>query len=470
MIGERSAEGSGPTASVARAADPVSPSLDDPVIRGASELIGGPAGKRVRVAGGWWNPLRVVVVLAAAGFLLGYLQKVPCIANGWGEGRYLRMCYSDIPPLFSLRGFADGIFPYLSAPPPGQEALEYPALTGMFMALASWITPLDSPEATLWFFNINSLMLLVCLIVAVVATALTVRRRPWDAAMVALAPGTILAATINWDLLAVALLAVAMLFWSRRHPVACGVFLGLATAAKFYPLLILIPLFVLCLRAGRLAAFAKCFGAAAVAWLAINVPFMLINFDGWFHFYSFSSTRGEDLGSIWLAMTNLGRTINPQGLNIWATLLLVVLVAGICVLLLAAPRRPRLAPACFLVIAAFLLVNKVYSPQYVLWLIPLAAMARPRWRDFLIWQACETVYYAAIWLYLAHVLEGNLYSIAIAVRVLGTAWFAAMIIRDMLAPRHDPVRSDGRPEDSDDPGGGVLDGARDVTALTKPPG
>ena len=50
--------------------------------------------------------------------------------------------------------------------------------------------------------------------------------------------------------------------------------------------------------------------------------------------------------------------------------------------------------------AGFLLVNKVYSPQYVLWLLPLAALARPRWRDQLIWQGGEVFYFAAVWWYL----------------------------------------------------------------------
>ena len=34
----------------------------------------------------------------------------------------------------------------------------------------------------------------------------------------------------------------------------------------------------------------------------------------------------------------------------------------------------------FLIVVAFTLTNKVYSPQYSLWLVPLAVMARPRWR------------------------------------------------------------------------------------------
>ena len=54
----------------------------------------------------------------------------------------------------------------------------------------------------------------------------------------------------------------------------------------------------------------------------------------------------------------------------------------------------------FLVVAAFLLTNKVYSPQYVLWLLPFVILARPRWRDWLIFTAGELIYFVAIWWHL----------------------------------------------------------------------
>ena len=81
----------------------------------------------------------------------------------------------------------------------------------------------------------------------------------------------------------------------------------------------------------------------------------------------------------------------------------------------------------FLVVAAFLLVNKVYSPQYALWLLPLAILARPRWRDFLIWQGAEVVYWLAIWCYLAGGYDadggtaGGAYSLAVFVHIAGTS-------------------------------------------------
>lgn len=120
--------------------------------------------------------------------------------------------------------------------------------------------------------------------------------------------------------------------------------------------------------------------------------------------------------------------------------------------------------------AAFILVNKVYSPQYVLWLIPLAALARPRWRDFLIWQAGEVVYFLGIWFYLAYTTSGEKhqglplegYQLAIAAHLLCTLYLCAVVVRDIMLPERDVVRRDG----SDDPSGGVLDGAEDVFTLS----
>jgi uncharacterized membrane protein len=102
----------------------------------------------------------------------------------------------------------------------------------------------------------------------------------------------------------------------------------------------------------------------------------------------------------------------------------------------------------FLIVAAFLIVNKVYSPQYVLWLLPLAVLARPRLRDLLIWQACEIFYFASVWYYLGGFTASGtadatdpVYLWAIPIRVAGEIFLMAMVVRDILDPRHDPVRN-----------------------------
>jgi hypothetical protein len=100
------------------------------------------------------------------------------------------------------------------------------------------------------------------------------------------------------------------------------------------------------------------------------------------------------------------------------------------------------------VLLGFLLVNKVYSPQYVLWLLPVAALARPRWRDLLVWQAGEVLYFAMVWFHLGGYTASSAtggqdvaYATAIVLRAAAELWLAAVVVRDVLAPERDPVRA-----------------------------
>ncbi len=455
----------------------VRPSRSDSLVAASTPIAGGPLGDRIARFAPPWSVLRVLILLATAGYFIGYVLDYSCVDGLWASpDRYEQLCYSDIPALFGYRGFAEGFIPYLQTPPGGQP-LEYPVLTGVFMWIASLVaSPIAGVigvEPIVAFFNVNVIGLLPFLLVAVIATALTVRHRPWDAAMVALAPTVVLGATINWDLIPIALAALAMLAWARNKPGWAGIALGLAIAAKFYPVLLLGAFAILALRSGRWRPAFVLLGSTVATWLVVNAPFAMANREGWWYFYSFNSERGVDFGSIWYASSVLGLPGVPaDALNFVATGTFLALFVAIAVLSLGLRRRPRLAQVAFLVIAAFVLSGKVYSPQYVLWLVPLAAMARPRWRDFLIWQVGEVVYFAAIWWHLAgydvedaKALGTELYAVATFIHVAATVYFVVMVIRDMVNPEHDPVRSDGIEADADDPGGGPFDGAPDVVTL-----
>ncbi len=446
----------------------VLPSREDPLVGRLSEVVGGRAGRRLLTGAPWWTPVRVLLVLVFVVSALGVVAKQHCRAEGWSRpdpDHYVHQCYSDIPLLYFSRGLDEGVVPYVD-PVPADRAIEYPVLTGALMGLTAALVPAvaDSRDRARWYFDVNVVLLAVFAAATVVATARTVPHRPWDGALVALAPGLLLAGSINWDLYAVGLTAYALLAWARLRPGWAGVFLGLAVATKFYPLLLLGPLVLLGLRTRRLGAVATTAGTALLTWLAVNVPVMVVNYENWVLFYRFSTERPAGFGSLWYALQLLGRPV--PDVNTIALGSFVACCVAIAVLALAAPRRPRLASLAFLTVAAFLLTNKVYSPQYVLWLIPLAALARPRWRDFLIWQACEVVHFVGTWLYLVGVtapdqanraLGDSGYVVAILVHMLGTLWLVGVVVRDVLVPARDPVRGDG----SDDPGGGFFDGAPD---------
>lgn len=455
----------------------VDPSNADSVVSSGSDLIGGPLGRFARRGLTWWLPIRVLVVMTAVAYTLGYVLDLSCRKTNWvSPEKYEHLCFSDIPALYTLRGFADGYLPYIQTTP-HQTPLEYPVLTGAFMYVANLITNaihtiIPDVNMTTTFYDVNVIGLFIPLVAAVVAMALTVRRRPWDAAMLAIAPTVIFAATINWDLLPLGFIGIGLLLWARNAPFWCGIFLGLAIAAKFYPLLFFVAFFLLALRSGKWRPFARLAAGSAIAWAVVNLPIMVANFDGWSYFYLFSKSRGQDFGSLWFAIDKIGLGRIPGDfLNLIASGLLIALLLGIGLLSLTADRRPRLAQLLFLVVAAFLVTNKVYSPQYVLWLVPLAAMARPKWRDFLIWQAGELMYFVAIWWFVVGKgfngkgLPEQWYGFATLLHIAATCWLAGVIVRDIRHPEYDIVRTDGFLEDADDPAGGPFNDAVDVFTL-----
>jgi uncharacterized membrane protein len=352
--------------------------------------------------------------------------------------------------------------------------LEYPVLTGWFLELerrlavllgapsGPGLTEQQAVDATLRFVDVNAVLLGALLLVTVWAQVRTVPGRPWDALMVAASPCVAAAGLINWDLLPVAMTALALLAWSRRRPGWAGLLLGLGMAAKLYPALLLGPLLLLCLRAGRLREFGTALVTFVLGWGAVNLPVMLLAPDAWLSFWTFNSDRSGDFGSIWYVLSLAGHPV-PH-LNLVSGGLFALACAAIGLLIVLAPRRPRLGQVAFLVVAAFLMTNKVYSPQYVLWLLPLVVLARPRWRDWLVFTVGELLYFGAIWLHLGgYLTPGNgsadrTYWLAVLTRLATQGWVVAVVVRDVLWPAHDPVRSAG----VDDPSGGVLDGAADA--------
>jgi uncharacterized membrane protein len=265
----------------------------------------------------------------------------------------------------------------------------------------------------------------------------------------------------------VALSGIALVAWQRRLPALAGVFIGLGTAAKLYPVLFLVPLFALCLRTRKLAAFGWALFGASAAWAVVNLPIAFRYRENWSRFFQLNRSRPADFDTLWYAARYLidrraGRPTGVPSVNSIAAVAVLVALAAVVVLALRAPRRPRLPQLLFLTVAAFLLTNKVWSPQYSLWLVPLAVLARPSWRAYLAWQATECVLWVPRLLWFlgagAKGLDFQWFLLAVLARDAAVLGYCALVVRDILQPERDVVRSSG----VDDPAGGVLDGAPDV--------
>ena len=206
-------------------------------------------------------------------YLAGMVFRLPCRA---GADHFRYLCYSDIPLLYPGRGLMQGNTPYLDSG--DYPVLEYPVLTGWFLELERILTRLlgglqgsdltaeQQAESTLRFLDVNTVLLGGLFLVAVWAQVRTVPPRPWDAMMLAASPCVAASAMINWDMLPVALTALGMLAWAGRRPGLAGVFFGLGMAAKLYPLFLLGPLLLLCLRSRRMADYFTLLSTFVVSW------------------------------------------------------------------------------------------------------------------------------------------------------------------------------------------------------------
>ena len=427
---------------------------------------------------GWWTAVRVVLAMTAVACALGFLQKQPCRADGLRR----RTSTPGSATPTSLRSTTaaaspQGALPYVDTG--DWEPLEYPVVTGAFMTVAAWLTKRGRARTAspryVTFFDVNVVMLATCALDACWFVAITHRRRPWDAAM--LAPGLVLTAYINWDLLAVALAGrravglVAAEPVARRRPHRArhrGEALPVAAARSVAPAVL----------AGRADAPvpARPARGASWAWLVVNIPVILAARDGLGDLLHASAVSGPPASA--LSGTPCSSTVSashrtistpsPAGLFVLACL-------GIAWLGLAAPHRPRLAQLLFLVVAAFLVTNKVYSPQYVLWLVFLFPLARPRWRDYLWWLLFE----ASTSSRCGGTCRGSPTPTSSLPGLAAQRWrrccgprrrwcICGLVVRDILRPELDPVREVDeldRRAVVDDPGGGVLDGAPDASSL-----
>jgi uncharacterized membrane protein len=319
--------------------------------------------------------LPVVLGITVLTLGLGVIQKAPCFGP-WDGRQYTLLCYSDIVPLFHARGLDSGLIPYLEA------ENEYPVLTGFTMALAG--IPAGSSNG---FFAWNA----VILGGLALGTAWALYRMVGSRALYfALAPTLLIYAFVNWDLLAVALATLGIWGYLRRRDGLAGLALGLGAAAKLYPALLIIPLALGRVRERRPVQVLLLGWAATAAWAAVHLPVALAAPERVAEFFRFSAERPADWDSVWhLIQRHLDWPRTTEMVNLVAGVSFVTV--AVLLWMTASRVRPGF-PAWtfgFPLLVAFLLTNKVYSPQFSLWLLPWFALVFPYLRLFLAFSAAE---------------------------------------------------------------------------------
>ena len=375
---------------------------------------------------------RVVLLLALLASLLSFAKFNHCAATGWqSPDQYVHACYSDIPALYGERGLDKGVWAYSS----GADSVEYPVIQGTIM----WITAKVIPNGINNYFYTSALLLALLFIFI---SFITFKMKPEFGYLLPLAPAAVACLYINWDLWAIATMMLAIYWFDRKAEVASAVALGIAISTKFLPVFLLIPIAIIFFRQEKISKFLKYAVIAVATFALINLPVALTTPEGWWRFYDLNLNRGSDWGSLWYALSNLGLNLTHQ--NYLSILLLMIGLSALTIFLLQLRTPPTLAHTAIFVMIIVMAVSKVYSPQYVLWLTPLAVIALIDRRDltiFWFWQGAEVIYHVAIWQHLAQVTGAQFglpvvaYSVITLVRI-----GASLILLVRLAARHQSSR------------------------------
>jgi hypothetical protein len=325
----------------------------------------------------------LTTALALLWLALGYANVARGAAHagaGYRFWAFQHHCYSDVIALHGDRYLGGGRpLPYL------EDRIEYPPLLGLALWLASFAP--GGPSSALAHFTATYLLLALCLAVALVALSRTPGAAPW---WLGATPALVYYAGLNWDLLPIALLAVALLALSAGRPASSGAAAALGISAKLFPAVLVPPaVALLASRPGRggLPRFA---GALAAVLLAVNVPVALAAFDRWSWFIRFNAGRGAE-NSIWDALGVKGPLLEALS----AGPLLAAAALGALATAAAArrggdgPRAARLAVA--LALLAWIATNKVWSPQYALYGFFAGALAAAPLPLFLVLSAVSAL-------------------------------------------------------------------------------
>jgi uncharacterized membrane protein len=343
--------------------------------------------------------LGLILLCLGATLILGAVSKVPCASGVWTGQQYTKLCYTDIVPLLATEQLPGGRLPFFQ--PCVQTAAncdEYPVLTMYLMRMAAWVSDTDYPT----YFGANVALLWLAAIVTTISLYAVVGNR---ALYFALAPTLLVYGVMNWDLLAVALATAAMAAFFVRRDVLAGVLLGLGASAKFYPAMLVVPLIAQRLQDREPDRAIRLGWAAVGSYLALNLPFFIASPSSWLTFFRFNSERCADFDSLWsIAWRHRGLGSCPPIPQVN----LLSAAAFVLVFGLVWFAKTRLRPGfprwtlAFPLIVVFLLTNKVYSPQYGLWLLPLFALALPNLWAFIAFSVTDVAVFVTRFTWFGH--------------------------------------------------------------------
>ncbi len=292
-----------------------------------------------------------------------------------------RFSYSDIPSLYfrdKLRSHPRPYFDY---------RLEYPVGIGLMIYVFNFATRLRP------YFLWTSFFLAACGLGIAWLIPRFPRGRVW---LFALSPALAFYVNLNWDMAALLLTVFALLLFVRGRDGLGAAFLAAGVWTKFFPIVILPLIVAERARAGRWREGLRLAVVFGLVSLVINAPLLILRPRAWLYFFEVSRTRPREV-NLWSFFDRWHPTTGQIN-----TLTTALLLAAIAALTWAVWRGGPHAflPASCAAIAWFLFVNKVYSPQYSLWVVVLLAVVGAPPALAVGWSAADLLYFGASFLIL----------------------------------------------------------------------
>ena len=352
-------------------------------------------------------PFFVTITLLIAGYL--FHAPGTAHADDYQAYGYSALNYSDIIWLYLRDQATTHLRPFLD------YRLEYPPLTGGLIYALGFARDLRL------YFALTYGVLSICALATVAALNGLPGTKRW---YFAATPALIFYTGLNWDLAAIAMLALALLAYDRRRDGWGTAALVLAIWLKLFPIVFLLSIVIERLRERRYRAAATISGIFIVGSLALNLPLARANLAGWGYFFTFNTSRQAE-PSLWTLLP-------PLGVARIDSISLGMLVVGSLVLTAFAYRAkcPVALPLGGAVLLWWLCINKVYSPQYGLWVyLVLALLSFPSglWRAFIL---LDLAYYYASF----QILYTSTFAAPYSTGPL-TSWQATYLLQPLVAVR-----------------------------------
>jgi uncharacterized membrane protein len=318
------------------------------------------------------------------GVVIAFAIKQPCVHQVTiNESPYPRYCYSEIRAFFITPGIAQGLA-YRDYP------LEYPVVTGTFIeATGAALEGISRTDLMSFdaedYFRVSAVALVpFSLATALLLHMMTPRRRVllWT-----LGPPTLLYSFHNWDLIALAAVTIALWALERKRDYGAGTAIAVGVGAKAFPLVLLAGALPTRWTSRDSDGARKLLMSFVGVFAIINLPWILVSPDGWLGTWSFHARRDPGRLTVWdLLLRRIPGLIpeswsSPEAFRTFVDVTtLLLLIGALAFYLVVGLRRARMnsefpgAATAMGLLATLLLISKVQSPPYALWLVPFIVL------------------------------------------------------------------------------------------------